>query len=33
MKKYENIELELVLVNDVIATSFKDDNSTEPDWE
>lgn len=33
MKKYENVEFELVLVNDVIATSNEGDNSTPPDWD
>ncbi len=31
MKNYENVELELIEVADVIATSNSDDDMTEPD--
>ena len=35
MKKYENVELELMMLADVITTSGpdEDDNGTEPDWD
>ena len=31
MKKYENVELELIKIADVIATSNIEDDMTEPD--